>query len=100
MDTNTLITNRFGLDAAPAPADAINPTLARFLARRTHRRYRADPVPDTLIDLLLAVALSASSKSDFQQASIIKVKDSAKRARIAAHFPAMPWIGTSPVLLV
>jgi FMN reductase [NAD(P)H] len=49
---------------------------------------------------LLFSALSASSKSDLQQASVIKLKDAGKRARIAAHFPAMPWIAKAPAFLV
>jgi FMN reductase [NAD(P)H] len=95
-----LVTQRFGVDAGIAAEEHMTPTLARMLARRTQRSYTAQPVPETLIDLLLLVALSASSKSDFQQASIIKLKDAETRRRIAAHFPAMPWIGTSPVFLV
>jgi nitroreductase len=72
----------------------------QILRRRTHRRYSDKPVLESLIDQLLAVCLSASSKSDFQQASVIKLKDQDKRAAIAKHFPKMPWIGTSPVFLV
>jgi nitroreductase len=103
-DLGALIADRFGSEARVAE---IAPTaglaaseLARILARRTQRSYTDAPVPDGLVDLLLAVALSASSKSDFQQVSIIKLKDAGKRARIAAHFPAMPWIGNSPSFLV
>ena len=44
--------------------------------------------------------LSASAKSDFQQASILRVDDPAKRAAIGKLFPAMPWIGASPVFFV
>jgi nitroreductase len=103
-DLGALIADRFGGDAglaavAPTAAPATG-ELARILARRTQRSYTDAPVPDGLIDLLLCVALSASSKSDYQQASAIKLKDPAKRGRIAAHFPAMPWIGTSPAFLV
>jgi nitroreductase len=72
-------------------------SLHRILARRTHRRYAPRPVPEGLITLLTAAALSASSKSDFQQASIIRVLDPEKRAALAALIPAMPWIGTAPV---
>ena len=39
--------------------------------RRTHRRYSDRAVPDALVRLLLAAAFSASSKSDFQQASAL-----------------------------
>jgi nitroreductase len=57
-------------------------------------------VPDSLVRLLLAAAFSASSKSDFQQASVIWLKDRARRDRLAALFPDMPWIGAAPVFLV
>ena len=43
------------------------------------RRY-GDTVPDeALLDLLVAATLSTSAKSDFQQASILRVSDPAKR---------------------
>jgi nitroreductase len=57
-------------------------------------------VPDALVHLLLAAAFSASSKSDYQQASAIWLKDRGRRDRLAALFPDMPWIGTAPVFLV
>ncbi|MBM3598163.1 MAG: NADPH-dependent oxidoreductase [Alphaproteobacteria bacterium] len=95
-----LTARRFGIELALADTGALEPFLARVLARRTHRRYTDMPVSEQQIDLLLAVALSASAKSDFQQVSVIKLKDAARRQRIAQHFPAMPWIGSSPAFLV
>jgi nitroreductase len=74
--------------------------LRRVLLRRTHRRYADRPVPDAVVRLLLAAAFSASSKSDFQQASVIWLKDRARRERLAALFPDMPWIGAAPAFLV
>lgn len=76
------------------------PFVAAVLARRTHRRYTDQPVPQALVDLLCLAALSASSKSDYQQAGILQVQDTKKRAALAAPFLAMPWIGASPVFLV
>lgn len=76
------------------------PWLRQVLMRRTQRRYSDRRVPDALIRLLLAAAFSASSKSDFQQASVIWLKDRARRDRLAALFPDMPWIGAAPVFLV
>ncbi|HJY49653.1 MAG TPA: nitroreductase family protein, partial [Stellaceae bacterium] len=49
---------------------------------------------------LLGTAFSASSKSDFQQASVIRVKDRQRRDRLAALVPDMPWVGDAPVFLV
>ncbi|MFZ3237010.1 MAG: nitroreductase family protein [Stellaceae bacterium] len=74
--------------------------LHRMLLRRTHRQYAPRPVPEGLVALLTAAALSASSKSDFQQASIIRVLDPDKRAALAALIPAMPWIGAAPLFFV
>jgi FMN reductase [NAD(P)H] len=90
-------------DDACGPDDAELPELAfvrQVLGRRTVRIY-SDVVPsNALLALLCAAALSASAKSDFQQASILRVLDPGKRAAIAALFPAMPWIGTAPVFFV
>jgi nitroreductase len=100
VDLKALLEARFGVDLGLDNVQALTPELARILGRRTQRSYTDAPMPGELIDLLLAVALSASAKSDFQQASVIKVTDPGKRERIAVHFPAMPWIGQSPVFLV
>jgi FMN reductase [NAD(P)H] len=100
MDLKSLLIDRFGLDLDLAYPDPLPPLLAQILQRRTHRSYAARPVADELIDLLAAVALSASAKSDFQQATVIKLRDPGKREAIARHFPAMPWIGSSPAFLV
>jgi nitroreductase len=77
-----------------------NPWVRQVLMRRTQRRYGDRAVPDVMVRLILAAALSASSKSDFQQASAIWLADRARRDRLAALFPDMPWIGNSPVFLV
>jgi FMN reductase [NAD(P)H] len=94
------IARRFG-DGDPACEGAEdNDVIRRVLSRKTVRRY-SDKMPrEDLLDLLVASALSASAKSDFQQASILRVRDPQKRAAIGALFPSMPWIGISPVFFV
>ena len=91
---------RFGEDANPAGEATELPWLRRLLVRRTHRRYKPDPVPEALLHLLLGAAFAASSKSDFQQASVIRVVERSRRDRLAALVPEMPWIGNAPVFLV
>ena len=98
------IEQRFGVapgegvrDAPELPGEL---ALVRILERRTHRRYRDEPVDEALVETLLACALSASSKSDLQQASIVRVRSEEKQARIASWLPAMPWIGEAPLFLV
>jgi len=91
---------RFG-DDADLPREVSDIAwLRQVLMRRTHRRYADRPVPEPLLRLLLAAAFSASSKSDFQQTSVIRVEDRAQRDRLAALVPDMPWIGTAPVFMV
>src|SRR3984893_14616172 len=95
-----VIKRRFG-DGGPSGEGATdNDFIRRVISRKTVRRY-SDVVPgDGLLDLLVAAALSSSAKSDFQQASILRISDSAQRTAIGKIFPAMPWIGLSPVFFV
>ena len=76
------------------------PWLRQVLLRRTHRRYTDRPVSEALLRLLLGAAFSASSKSDLQHATVIRVAERARRDRLAALTPEMPWIGNAPVFLV
>ena len=91
---------RFGVATEPAPELPDLPWLRQVLMRRTHRRYAERPVPEPLLRLLLGTAFSASSKSDFQQASVIRVRDRQSRDRLAALVPDMPWVGNAPIFLV
>ena len=75
-------------------------TIAGLLSHRSHRAYSDEPVDDDLLRLLLACALSSPSKSDLQQADIIRVRDPGKRRAFAGLIPDMPWIGEAPVFLV
>jgi len=94
------IVRRFG-DGGPSGEGAEdNEFIRRVLSRKTVRRY-SDKAPDqNLLDLLVAASLSASAKSDFQQASILRVRDPAKRAAVGELFPGMPWIANAPVFFV
>jgi nitroreductase len=74
--------------------------LRQLLGRRTVRRYTDQAPPEPLLEMLAAAALCASAKSDFQQASILRLVDPAVRATIGAMFPAMPWIADAPAFFV
>jgi FMN reductase [NAD(P)H] len=95
-----MLARRFG-DGGPSPEGAEdNELMRRVLTRKTVRRYSEKMPSEELLDLLTACALSASAKSDFQQASILRLRDPQKRAAIGALFPSMPWIGNAPVFFV
>jgi nitroreductase/FMN reductase [NAD(P)H] len=98
----TAIHRRYG---TPTPLELAGdlPHLAALTAlneRAVCRRYRADPVPEALIGLLCASALAAPTKSDLQQATLIRVADAAKRAAICALLPGSPWLAKAPELFV
>jgi len=94
------IERHFGDGGPSSEGVAENDFIRRVISRKTVRRYN-DVIPsDSLLDLLVAAALSTSAKSDFQQASILRVADPIKRTAIGALFPSMPWIGVSPVFFI
>jgi len=91
---------RYG-EAIPAvPVEADTPTLRSIARHRTMRHYTDQPVAADLLHTLAAVALSAPSKSDLQQADIVIVRDSAQRAALAELLPDNPWARAAPAFLV
>src|SRR5512145_3436949 len=95
-----LIQDRFGLPTQAGAALPAEGTVAQLLAHRTHRRYKPAPVPDDVLEIVLAAALSAPSKSELQQVGVVLVRDRAKQATIGGWIPDMPWIATAPLFLV
>ena len=95
-----LIEDRFGLPVDAGRDMPAEGELAHILSHRSHRRYTQDPVPDDLLEVLLAAAFSAPAKSDLQQSGVLIVRDAEKRRKIEALMPAMPWIADAPVFMV
>jgi nitroreductase len=91
---------RFG--SAPALSEAPRgvDVLADMADRRVMRRYLDKPVDPALLETLCAVALSAPSKSDLQQADIVIVSDKGQREKLEALLPDNPWVKVAPVFLV
>ena len=92
-----LIQERFGLPTEAGRERIAEGPLALLLSNRTRRRYKPDPVPDDVLEIALAAALSAPSKSDLQQVGIVLVKDRTKQATIGGFIPDMPWIAQAPL---
>jgi nitroreductase/FMN reductase [NAD(P)H] len=95
-----LIEERFGLPTAAGRRMPAEGTVAQFLSHRVHRRWKPDPIPDEVVDIVLAAALSAPSKSDLQQVGIVLVRDRAKQALIASWIEDMPWIADAPLFMI
>jgi len=91
---------RFGSTPVLAEAPKGVEALADMADRRVMRRYLDRPVDPALVETLCAVALSAPSKSDLQQADIIIVDDKGQRGRLEALLADNPWVKAAPVFLV
>jgi nitroreductase/FMN reductase [NAD(P)H] len=91
---------RFGTAVEPFAKLANLDALAALNERSVCRRYRSDPVPEEVVRLLCATALAAPTKSDLQQATIVRLADPAKRAAVCALLPGSPWLAGAPELLV
>jgi nitroreductase len=91
---------RFGSAPALSEAPRSVDVLADMADRRVMRRYLDKPVDPALLETLCAVALSAPSKSDLQQADIVIVSDKGQREKLEALLPDNPWVKAAPVFLV
>lgn len=91
---------RFGSVPALSEAPKGVEVLAEMANRRVVRRYSDKPLDPALLETLCAVALSAPSKSDLQQADIVIVTDKAQREKLQALIPENPWAAAGPALLV
>ncbi len=102
-DLARLMAARFA-GAVEAPAEAGPPAaeglVHDLLGRSSVRRFRADPVPEPLMATLFAAAFSAPSKSDLQQASVVRLADPARRRAVADLVPQSPWVAGAPELLI
>ncbi|MDJ0958090.1 MAG: nitroreductase family protein [Arenicellales bacterium] len=100
MTINKLVEQRFGLPTKIGNGVTSNTTLSNILARRSCRSYKPKPVPEKLIQVLFASAFSAPSKSDLQQACVIRIEDQDKQKRIADLSPHTTWITKAPLFMV
>ncbi len=92
-----LIAARFG---SRVEAEGDGPFLRQMLTRRSIRAFSPDAVPEALVRSILAGGLSAPSKSDLQQVSVVWLRDGDQRAALAALVPQFPWVAEAPVSLV
>lgn len=95
-----LINRRFGIPTETGRGLPAAGTLAQLLSHRSHRAFLDTPIAPETLQVLLGAALSAPSKSDLQQATIIVVRDRDIRKRIEALVPTMPWMSQAAALLV
>lgn len=95
-----LLGERFGeAFSAPVEADQAQ-ALTALASHRACRDFADRPVPEELLRMLCACALSAPSKSDLQQRDIIIVDDPELRRKIGALMPHYAWVATAPAFVI
>lgn len=98
---NDVLALRFG-DAAPETLEMLSaaPFPQQLAARRSHRRFRDEPVDPQLIRSLCALALCAPTKSDLQQRDIVIIEDTGLRAGLNDLITGQGWVARAPSMLV
>ncbi len=100
-DIDEALKLRFGPDTPGVPDVLRKAELPESLAnRRSHRRFKPDPVEPALIRSLCALALCAPTKSDLQQRDIVIMEDADRRARLHELIPGNDWTQSAPAFLV
>jgi nitroreductase/FMN reductase [NAD(P)H] len=99
MDTSALIQQRFNSIVVAADPDS-NGAVSTLLEHASCRSFTSEPVPDELMATLIGAAMSAPSKSDLQQVSVIRVTDADLRSQIVELSSPNSWALTAPELLV
>jgi nitroreductase len=94
-----LVTGRYGTSIDGEISSDLPQTVAGLLSRRCIRRYTDAPIPDALLDTLLACAQSAPTKSNLQQYSIIVTTDRDQRMKLADLNPDTGHMQYCPVFL-
>lgn len=82
-----------------SPAADLEAVLRVMHRHRSIRRYRPDPVPDALLDPLLAAGVRASSSGNMQAYSIVVTRDPDLRARLFEPHMQQSMVLEAPVLV-
>ena len=100
-DIDKALKLRFGPDTPSVPDVLKRAELPAALAnRRSHRRFKPDPVEPELVRSLCALALCAPTKSDLQQRDIVIMEDADQRARLHELIPGNDWTQSAPAFLI
>jgi FMN reductase (NADPH) len=76
-----------------------NAVLELIHAHGSARSYKPEPVPDELVEIIVAAAQRTSSSSNMQTYSVVAVRDSDKRAELARLCGEQKHIAEAPLFL-
>ena len=91
---------RYPAQDTPPAAFADNPIIAHLLNHRSVRAFTGEPLPEGLIETLVAAAQSAPTSSNLQTWSLVTVQDRERLSRLAAASNRQGFLNTAPLFLV
>lgn len=94
-----LVGGRYGRAFQGDTPEELPAAVSQLLERRCIRRYTAEPISDSMMDVLLACAQSAPTKSNLQQYSIIVTTDEDLRMKLADLNPDTGHMKYCPVFI-
>ena len=71
-----------------------------IMKRRSVRNFQSRPVPEGLLEKLLAAASNAPSGGNIQPLSVIVVRDPKRRVELADIVGGQPWVKNAPLSMV
>jgi len=76
-----------------------NPTIELIHRHASVRHYKADPLPASVIEAILAAGQRASTSSNLQSYSVVAVTDAAKRAKLSELCGKQKHVAEAPLFL-
>jgi len=100
---HSLLRARYGAQWSPEAAQSdtpANPVVENLLNHRSVRAYSDRALPDDLLQTLTAAAQSASTSSNLQAWSVVAVRDTARKARLAVCAGNQKHVAAAPLVLM
>lgn len=91
-----LLRERYGREMPSWPSNKI---IDSILSHRTWRTFKDDPLPDGMLETLIAAGQSAASSSNLQSWSVIAVTDKDRRRSLMKLGGGQSQIGEAPLTL-
>lgn len=102
MDVERLLEDRFGSGAPDVGRAELPGTVELMLAHRSCRSFERKPVKASLVETVMAAALSSPSKSDLQQTTVLWLEDPDLKSSVLGLLPRpdYDWVDDAPEVLI
>jgi nitroreductase len=78
----------------------MNDTLRLLAAHRSIRKFTAEPMPDAQVEAIVRAGQAAASSSNIQAVTVIRVRDAARRERLAEVAGGQAHVASAAAFLV